>query len=233
MKLTESQIDNLHQFTKQHYVEYYDVQTELVDHLANDIEEIWQTQPDLSFVEARNQSFKKFGVFGFMEVVEKKQTQMTKKYFKLILKFIKEWFRLPKIVLTICVMLLFYELQKSESVYGIYMSILFSFFMLHLVVLFINRKKRKAQQKKTNKKWLFEHVMQTQGFGIVGLVAFYTVQFILPDSSLAFAEMSNFRSIFIVFVMTFFSIMSYVSLVVIPNKAEELLSETYPEYKIS
>ena len=38
MKLTEEQIQQLYKFTRQHYVEHYDVQTELVDHLANDIE---------------------------------------------------------------------------------------------------------------------------------------------------------------------------------------------------
>lgn len=41
MKLTPEQIQELYKFTRQHYVEHYDVQTELVDHLANDIEQIW------------------------------------------------------------------------------------------------------------------------------------------------------------------------------------------------
>lgn len=38
MKLSTEQIDYLYQFTRNHYVEYYDLQTELVDHLANAIE---------------------------------------------------------------------------------------------------------------------------------------------------------------------------------------------------
>ena len=101
MKLTEIQIESLYKFTRQHYVEYYDVQVELVDHLANDIEKIWEENPKISFEEARDKSFKKFGVFGFMNVVESKEAQMTKKYFKLVLKFAKEWLSLPKIVLTI------------------------------------------------------------------------------------------------------------------------------------
>ena len=42
MKLSAEQIERLYQFTRQHYVEYYDLQTELVDHLANAIEEQWQ-----------------------------------------------------------------------------------------------------------------------------------------------------------------------------------------------
>ncbi len=36
-KLSENQIQQLYKFTEQHYVEWYDVQTELVDHLANGI----------------------------------------------------------------------------------------------------------------------------------------------------------------------------------------------------
>jgi len=42
MKLTESQIEQLFTFTQKHYVDWYDVQTELVDHLANGIEEYLQ-----------------------------------------------------------------------------------------------------------------------------------------------------------------------------------------------
>ena len=56
MKLTASQIDNLFKFTCKHYVYHYDVQSELVDHLANDIESIWQETPNLSFEQARDKS---------------------------------------------------------------------------------------------------------------------------------------------------------------------------------
>ena len=45
MELTENQIDELYKFTRKHYVYHYDVQTELVDHLANDIENIWEETP--------------------------------------------------------------------------------------------------------------------------------------------------------------------------------------------
>ena len=46
MELTEEQIHELYKFTKKHYVEHYDVQTELVDHLANDIEQVWVEYPN-------------------------------------------------------------------------------------------------------------------------------------------------------------------------------------------
>ena len=117
MELTKNQIDELYKFTRKHYVYHYDVQSELVDHLANDIENIWQETPNLSFEQARDKSFKKFGIFGFMDVVEKKQSQMTKKYYKIIFKFAKEWFRLPKIVLTLAMIYGFYKLQNVESLF--------------------------------------------------------------------------------------------------------------------
>ena len=52
MKLNPQQIDKLYLFTRQHYVEYYDLQAELVDHLANAIEIEWQQNPKLTFDEA-------------------------------------------------------------------------------------------------------------------------------------------------------------------------------------
>ena len=63
MKLTPQQIEQLYQFTRQHFVEWYDLQTELVDHLANSIETQWQENPKISFEDALKVEFKKFGVF--------------------------------------------------------------------------------------------------------------------------------------------------------------------------
>ena len=80
MKLTPEQIERLYLFTRQHYVEWYDLQTELVDHLANAIEQQWQENPKISFEDALQKEFKKFGVFGFMDVVEKRQAAMNKLY---------------------------------------------------------------------------------------------------------------------------------------------------------
>ncbi len=52
MKLTAAQINRLYEFTRQHYVEWYDLQTKLVDHLANAIEQQWIENPQHSFEKA-------------------------------------------------------------------------------------------------------------------------------------------------------------------------------------
>jgi hypothetical protein len=51
MQLTTSQIDKLFTFTPA-FVEYYDLQSELVDHLANSIEAQWEQFPKRTFEEA-------------------------------------------------------------------------------------------------------------------------------------------------------------------------------------
>ena len=113
MKLTEHQIEELFKFTRKHYVYFYDVQSELVDHLANDIEEIWTEQPKLSFEQARDKSFKKFGIFGFMDVVEEKQKQMNKRYTKILWRFFKEWFTLPKVISTLSIFFVLFVFFQS------------------------------------------------------------------------------------------------------------------------
>ena len=67
MKINIEQTNRLYEFTRQHYVEYYDLQTELVDHLANSIETQWQENPKIDFEDALKVEFKKFGVFGFSD----------------------------------------------------------------------------------------------------------------------------------------------------------------------
>ncbi|WP_298882781.1 hypothetical protein [uncultured Polaribacter sp.] len=233
MELTENQIQELYKFTRKHYVEYYDVQTELVDHLANDIENIWVEHPNLSFEQARDKSFKKFGVFGFMKVVEKKQSQLSKKYFKIILKFAKKWFQLPKIFLTISLLFCFYQIQKLQSGYYIYASIFGLVILLELFTVIKNNRKLKKNFKETGKKWMFQKIITSNGIGNSALILFYTYDFFLPDNTKDFLLMGDFRKAYSALLITFLVLFGYITLVVIPQKAEELLEETYPEYKFS
>lgn len=230
MKLTESQIESLYQFTRQHYVEYYDVQVELVDHLANDIEQIWEQQPGLSFNDARDKSFKKFGVFGFMNVVESKEAQMAKKYFKLVLKFAKEWLSLPKIILTLLLLFGFYQLQKFTFGYEIYIGVFLLVIVAQFFMLFNNSRKLKQNQKQTQKKWLFEHVLSIQGYGNT---AFIYIYFFRISNAEEFFAMGDFKRVYTALLITGFLIISYITLVVIPKKAKELLIQNYPEYQIT
>lgn len=229
MQLTEQHITQLYKFTRQHYVEHYDVQTELVDHLANDIEQIWVAQPHLNFEQARDISFKKFGIFGFMDVVETKQSQMNKKYFKIILGFVKEWFSLPKILVTLSLFYSFYVLVQLPFAQYIFTGLFFIIMMLEFFVLFKKRKKLNKKFKNTGKKWMLEDIIETQGQGNIVFVLYYVFQFLTPNS---YDNLSTLACITIALATTLAVIIGFISLVVIPKKAEELLEEHYPEYKL-
>lgn len=112
MKLTNQQIDQLFDFTKKHLVEHYDVQVELVDHLANAIEDQWKENPNISFEDALKAEFKKFGVFGFSGLVEQKQVALKNHYWKIIKKEIVSFFTIPKILFSGA---LFYTLFRFYS----------------------------------------------------------------------------------------------------------------------
>jgi len=54
MKITENQIEEFYLFTRKYFVEWYDVQSKLVDHLANGIEAQLEENSNLTFEECLN-----------------------------------------------------------------------------------------------------------------------------------------------------------------------------------
>ena len=227
MKLTNQNIQDLYKFTRQHFVEHYDVQTELVDHLANDIEQILEEQPNLSFKEARNKSFKKFGVFGFMDVISAKQKQMNKKYYKILLGFVKDWFQLPKIILTATIFIISYSIMQFEIAREV---MLVALMFVAAYEMYMVWKRRKNQQKK-EKIFLLEAMIKQTSAGFTTLT-FINLINCINIVDIEFNKLSFFWMLFWAALLTICLILSYIINVVIPKKAEELLEEHYPEYKI-
>ncbi|ARV06977.1 hypothetical protein BTO04_09890 [Polaribacter sp. SA4-10] len=228
MKLTPAHIEELYKFTRKHFVEHYDVQTELVDHLANDIEEIWQAQPHISFQEARDKSFKKFGVFGFMDVVSAKQKQLSKRYTKILWKFMKAWFSIPKLFLTLLIFTFFYTLVGFRinniiiDVFLILLTILQIFLASKLL-----RKANKRLKEKKRKYMLEEMIFRTGSLNSILLFSNFLSLSNFSDGITSIWGKCIFSSL-----ITMAIIFSYISLIIIPQKAEELLQENYPEYKL-
>ncbi|SFS39790.1 hypothetical protein [Lutibacter maritimus] len=232
MKLTLEQIQQLYIFTRQHYVEHFDVQTELVDHLANDIEQIWKTQPNLSFEDARNISFKKFGVFGFMDIVGERQKALSKKYWKIIWSFAKDWFQLPKIILTIFIFTLFTIACRSK--FGEYF--LFSSLMIMcvygLIKAFQLKNNFKKRIKSTGKKWMLEEMIFSAGMGFFTMIPINLINIFNLSNLDENMIYSNWFTLLYAAIFTLLVIGFYVVIEVLPKKAEELLTKNYPEYKL-
>jgi len=83
-KLTEIQLIELFAFCRKHHVYHYDVQVELVDHLASIIENRWEFEPYLPFRVILNQIYKEFGNYSFSGIKASKEKALRKKYNQLL-----------------------------------------------------------------------------------------------------------------------------------------------------
>ncbi|SDR75945.1 hypothetical protein SAMN04515667_0571 [Formosa sp. Hel1_31_208] len=227
MKVSQDQIENLYAFTIKHFVEYYDLQTELVDHLANDIEAIWRVEPELTFDQARNKSFKKFGIYGFAEIVEKRQKAMNKRYLKCLWHELKTWFTLPKVMTTLSLFALCYMIFSSSiSEYAFIAAYIVTIIWTVYKIIQLNRQFRRRKQK-TDKKWLLEQIIFRQASGI-NLIFISQLANVINYSDVLYGNQTAIAIASLSF--TSCCLLLYVSLQLLPNKADELLKEAYPEF---
>ena len=161
-KITEQEINQIFNFTKKHYVEHYDVQVELVDHLANAIEDQWKENPNILFEDALQTEFKKFGVFGFTGLVEQKQTDLHKYYNKMLLHEVLKFISIPKAIITVAMYLLIFFFFKKTGSFGeiVMLSLILGSFLFYSIISFRFIYKIRKQQKIQGKKWLIQSVTQ-------------------------------------------------------------------------
>ncbi|MCP1386171.1 hypothetical protein [Runella salmonicolor] len=105
-ELTAAEIDELYAFVEKKGVKPLDVQIELVDHLASDIEDILSHSPQVTFVEALLQVHAKFGRWGFDYLVQQAEDNARRRQEKLFWMLFRDFFRWPKAVFTITLTLL-------------------------------------------------------------------------------------------------------------------------------
>lgn len=229
MTINTVQLEQLYKFTREHYVEHYDLQTELVDHLAHGIEKRWENNPKLSFNEALKLEFKEFGIFGFSDIIEKHNTSMSKRYIKIIFRFMREYIKLPKIIGTLCAILaLFYVIRYvsfSSWILGVLSILIFTYSLLATYAL---KYKYNKNQKRTGKAWKLEEMIFSSGTGGFFVLNFFQITYHLRILSSDHYIIQFLFATVLVFAILFL----YISINVLPEKAEDLLRETYPEYEL-
>jgi hypothetical protein len=223
--LTTDQITALYAFTRQHFVEHYDLQTELVDHLANAIEQRWAMDPAVSFDDALKAEFKKFGVFGFSDVVEERGKALGRRYRKLMWGYFKSFFTPPRVLLTLALvlaagMLIRFNIWVALAVYAALQ--LYSLYRMSL-----NIKAFTKKAKETGRKWMLEEMI-FRGVTFSALAGFW-FQF----GQIMYNTHNMYAQWVLATVCVLLLLHNYIVLYVIPSKAEYYLKETYPEYAIA
>lgn len=231
MKLTPEHITQLYKFTHAHYVEWYDLQTELVDHLANDIEHIWGKEPKLTFDQAKDKAFKKFGIFGFGDVIADKTNAVNKRYRRVLWNVFKDYFKLPKILLLLLTTLIIFTIANHTKHNITPLIVTFwIIFIIPIVFFFKYNIDLKKQFKKTGKKWLVDEMIRQSGlfFFLAIQIPIQLLKYVNNDSFVLNTSWLLLTS----FLLSVFTTFVYIVIRIMPPKLEEEMSKQFPEYKL-
>ncbi|MDP5077254.1 MAG: hypothetical protein NWQ19_04125 [Nonlabens sp.] len=234
-QVTNEQTKQLYEFTRKHYVEYYDVQYELVDHLATGIEQQWVTHPDKPFEGALQVEFKKFGVFGFTEIIDKKLAVMQKRYNKIIWKHLASYLTSTRALIPVLIVAVLYQFimfvpYAGQIVYGLSIASLFLFFVFSLRRGYRFRKQRETEGKKT---WLLEAQLNNYGlWSSFTFIPFYIVTNFTVQLDSSYNQLSLPVLLVVLTFLVMVGVLCYIVYVEIPKKASHYLKETYPEYEL-
>lgn len=229
-QLTEEQIQRLHGFCEKHYVPYYDLQVELVDHLASAIENRWEQEPELNFEKALYETYSKFGVAGFSKVKMEKEKELRQKYSRLQRRYIVEFFKLPKIILTFSLgFFLYYLFRYSDNPFKTSLVFVLAYILFMILFLFVFYPKKLQLRLEQNKPFLlYQHYRSKKWstllvfFGVINLLSLFRN---FDD------EMSiRLSSILISSSLTLFIIASIVTSIYLPQKIKDDFLRKFPQF---
>lgn len=229
-KLSPEQIEELHEFCYFQSVIHYDTQVELVDHLASAIEEIWETKPSMSFEKALEQVNQQFGGHaGFFSIRQEKEKVLRKKYQRLLWQFVADYYKLPKIMITLVLFLGIYTaLRFTENDQWITgsLSVLFIVFSLgYFLYYFPKYVKIKVPEKHS---FLFNEITQN---GVISKTLSFSGGFVGMISHAT--HFTTLWSIVFSFLISFFLVLLYGDCFFIPIKIREHFSQQFPQFILS
>ncbi|RYE01663.1 MAG: hypothetical protein EOP50_01620 [Sphingobacteriales bacterium] len=146
MQLSPEQIETLFAFTRKKYVHWYDLQAELVDHLASRIEEECSKDSTLRFEAALRNVYAGFGLFGFAHIVQEKESQLRRSSRKLWWRTFRAYFGLPHVVLVVASVVLLWQIAHLLPVLPALLIILVPYAYTQVRLLGLQRERRKMQR---------------------------------------------------------------------------------------
>lgn len=232
-QLTQYETKKLFHFCHQHYVYHYDVQLELVDHLASAIESQWEDDSELSFEKALRNTFRRFGITGFSRVKVETEKALRQKYNRLLWKYMLEFYRLPKIIMTLGITGILFSLVKivENNMWILipYLSILAVFLISYYYL--VLPKKFKIRTKVGKSFLLLKQLERTQ------LSTLLATQ--LPIHLINFSNIlklswinHNLGSLIVSLLLTTLTIALYGELIYIPKKIKAHFMQQFAEFAV-
>ncbi|MFY7731299.1 MAG: hypothetical protein ACOVRN_17400 [Flavobacterium sp.] len=229
-QLSAEQIDQLYIFVQNNGVHYYDLQTELVDHLANHIESQWAYHQNPDFNDALSFAYSGFEKNSFTTLVAARTKALLKKHMRFVRSCFVSFFTFPKLIVTVA---LFFSLH---SIFLLDAKFEIPFFQLSMIaiqmicagIIKISARNFEKRLKRKEKVWLLEQLVYKST----------TMPATLFITGISFQFTDNFNGPGVVAqwvlsgIFTLVFLHNYIVLYVIPYRAEEYLRDTYPEYDL-
>lgn len=193
MALSKEQIQQLFSFTEKKFVRWYDLQAELVDHLANKIEAEMAADVSLTFERALGNVYAGFGIFGFAEIVREREKTLTKSNNKLMWNAVKAEFSWPNLIRSICILLIIYTIVFTLGL----KAMLVIYVILYLTDIAINSKNFyhwRAFEPKKSGRGIKKNLLMLKTLPSFNLLPFFYFQFLLSqfyrvfDSSIHYSD---------------------------------------------
>jgi hypothetical protein len=113
-ELSYIDISRIYSYVERTGVEFYDVQVEIVDHIASVIEEQMNMNPDKPFKEIFDATLSKFTDFDGL--VNEKRRQVALQYNRYVFQSLKSFFSWPKIIFTLLLTwFIYFFLDKADN----------------------------------------------------------------------------------------------------------------------
>jgi len=231
--ITTKETNQLFDFCRKHYVQHYDLQVELVDHLASAIEEQWQENPQLEFETALKYSFSKFGIYGFSKIKEQKQKELARKYNRLLWQYFMDFYRWPKMLMTLAITLaLFTVLKLVDSIAWVLVPY-FAFLVISGTIysFFISPKKIKFHTLGNKKFMLIEHMKSLQ-LTVAVISQLPISMYNLSRDFGIFSLHQPWALLLISFCIISFNIVLWGYFFYIPEKVKQHFIQQFPEFAL-
>ena len=178
MTLSKEQIEQLFTFTQKKFVHWYDLQIELVDHLANKIEAEMAADKALSFERALGNVYASFGIFGFAKIVSEKQEALRKANNKLLWNAIKAEFSWPNLIRSAAILIIVYT---TVFVLGLKAMIILyaSLYILDLIINSKNFYRWRAFKSQKAGSAIKKNLLILSTLPTFGLLPFFYFQFLM------------------------------------------------------
>lgn len=111
MKLSPSQIEYVNQYIASKDIKWYELQLELTDHLVIEMEQIWEQNSELSFHQVMAQAERLFGRNGIKDIEKERIEILRKEYKKMQYKLVGKYLKFPKIMGSVLLGILVYQVS--------------------------------------------------------------------------------------------------------------------------